>query len=148
MREHLRLLTINEGGKSVELREKLKSIGFRDTDGAVNRLQELSGTTNFVECLSRFLKVVMELAEPDELLVDFERFVLRSDDRTELYQFLIENPRAIEMLVKLFAGSRYLTETLLRDPESLRQLIQHRLLADLKNRDEGDIFKYLRGAIL
>lgn len=130
--------TITEGAESTGLsaKDRLTGIGFRDVDGAAARLKSLSGTPNATECLSRFLRSVSEMAEADELLVDFERFVLRSDDPAELYQFMLDNPRALEMLVKLFAGSRYLTETLLRNPKALRTLIQHRLLADLKSREE------------
>jgi glutamate-ammonia-ligase adenylyltransferase len=117
-------------------RERLTDVGFRDIEGATTRLVALSGTANSFECLTRLLDAITDTAEADELLVDFERFVLRSASRAELYQFLIEHPRGIEMLVKLFAGSRYLTETLLRNPGALRQLIQHRLLADLKTREE------------
>jgi [glutamine synthetase] adenylyltransferase / [glutamine synthetase]-adenylyl-L-tyrosine phosphorylase len=126
------------GGDAMEIPslERLKEAGFRDLEGALARLTALSGTPNSADCLNRLIRAMAEMAEADELLVDFERFVLRSGNRTELYQFLINNPRAIEMLVKLFAGSRYLTETLLRDTGALRQLVQHRLLADLKSREE------------
>src|SRR6478735_6542686 len=96
------------------LLERLTDAGFRDVAGAKARLVALSGPENSLECLTRLVRSISESADADELLVDFERFVQRSDDRAGLYQFLIENPRAIEMLVKLFAGSRYLTETLLR----------------------------------
>jgi glutamate-ammonia-ligase adenylyltransferase len=126
------------GGDTMETPsyERIKEAGFRDIDGAVARLKTLAGTDNAADCLNRLIRAMTDMAEADELLVDFERFVLRSGDRRELYDFLIHNPRAIEMLVKLFAGSRYLTETLLRDTGALRQLVQHRLLADIKSREE------------
>ena len=116
--------------------ERLTDVGFRNVDEAKARLHALSGPANSIELLTRLVRLISEMSEADELLVDFSRYVQRAGDRAKLYQFLIENPRAIEMLVKLFAGSRYLTETLLRDPEALRQLVQHRLLADLKSREE------------
>ena len=136
MKTHLQSLTEGDDSSQVSLKKRLTEIGFRDIEGAAVRLKSLSGTENSAECLSRLLRAITDMAEVDELLVDFERFVLRSGDRRELYQFLIDNPRGLEMLVKLFAGSRYLTETLLRNPSALRQLIQHRLLADLKTREE------------
>ena len=136
MRKYLQLLKDIDGSARVASLEQLASFGFRDAEGALARLKSLSGTSNSADCLSRFLRAVTDMAEADELLVDFERYVLRSGDREDLYQFLIDNPRALEMLVKLFAGSRYLTETLLRDPMALRRLIQHKLLADLKSREE------------
>ena len=136
MRKYLQLLTDFDDSARGATLERLVSVGFRDAEGALARLKSLSGTPNSAECLSRFLRAVTDMAEADELLVDFERYVLRSGDREVLYQFLIDNPRGLEMLVKLFAGSRYLTETLLRDPMALRRLIQHRLLADLKSRED------------
>ena len=136
MKENSKSLPVGLDAMEAALIEPLKDVRFRDVKEATTRLKTLSGTENSVECLSRLLHAVSDMAEADELLVDFQRFVQRSADRAELYQFLIDNPRAIEMLVKLFAGSRYLTETLLRDPAVLRQLIQHRLLADLKSREE------------
>lgn len=116
--------------------ERLTDVGFRNVDEAKARLQALSGPTNSAELLHRFVRTISEMADADELLVDFSRYVQRAGDRAKLFQFLIENPRAIEMLVKLFAGSRYLTETLMREPGALRQLVQHRLLADLKSRED------------
>ncbi|WP_010581798.1 [protein-PII] uridylyltransferase family protein [Schlesneria paludicola] len=136
MNEELPSLLVPESNPDNASSERPARPIFRDADEAQARLAALEGPTNAQECLSRFLQAIAEMSPPDELLVDFQRYVQRSDDRAELYQFLIDNPRAIEMLVKLFAGSRYLTETLLRDPAALRKLIQNRWLADLKTRDE------------
>ena len=136
MKDNTRSMSTDDLVPRNPLQDRMKEISFRNVDEAKSRLAALMGPPNSVECLSRLLKSISEIADADELLVDFQRYVQRSADRSELYQFLIENPRAIEMLVKLFAGSRYLTETLLREPGALRQLIQHRWLADLKSRDE------------
>ncbi len=136
MKKHLQLLADGDDSSQLSLNQQLKEVGFRDVPGATARLKSLSGVENAAECLSRLLRLVTDMSDVDELLVDFERFVLRSGDRKELFQFLTDHPRGLEMLVKLFAGSRYLTETLLRNPSALRQLIQHRLLADLKTREE------------
>lgn len=127
---------MERGVMEIELSEQVQGVGFHNARQAADRLALLSGTANSNECLSNFLRAISDMAEADELLVDFQRFAQRADERAELYQFLIDNPRAIEMLVKVFAGSRYLTEALLRDPMALRQLVQHRLLADFKTRDE------------
>lgn len=116
--------------------KRVKESRIRDIEVTRKRLTQLSDSVDGAECLVRFNRIAAEMADADELLVDFERFVNRAEDRNDLYRFLIENPRGIEMLAKLFAGSRYLTETLLRDPAMLRQLVQHRLLADVKSREE------------
>lgn len=120
--------------------EHLALLGFRDPVAIAQRTRLLVGKSDPTEATARtLLKLVTLLsdsADPAAGIGDFERFVQRSGNRTTLFAFLAENPRAIEMLVRLFISSRYLTETLLRNPESLRELIQHRQLADLKSREE------------
>ena len=136
MKNSLQLLVDGDKGGVAAINEWLASLGFRDSAGVAVRLKALLQLGTASECLDRLLLLLAEMDNADELLVDFERFVLRSGDPGELSSFLVDNPRALEMLIKLFVGSRYLTETLLRNPMALRQLIQHRLMADLKSREE------------
>ena len=126
--------------------ERLTKLGFRDVAGAIHRLRGLidaSLTADLADgSLHKLIGLLSEVADPDAGLIDFERFVQRATGRAELFQFLDDNPRAIEVLVRLFATSRYLTETVLRNPQTLRELIRHRRLADLKSREE-----FLEGAL-
>ncbi len=119
--------------------ENLHRLGFRD-ESVVNRLRGMVdkslSTVMAMGCLRKLLGLLGEVPDPDAGLIDFERFVQGAGDRVELFQFFDENPRAIEMLVRLFATSRYLTETVLRNPDSLRELTRHRRLAELKSREE------------
>ena len=119
--------------------ENLSRIGFQDS-GAADRLRGLVGESlsagQAIGSLRKFLGLLGDANDPDSGLIDFERFVLQAGDRGELFQFLDENPRAIEVLVRLFTSSRYLTETVLRYPETLRELTRHRRLAELKSREE------------
>ena len=119
--------------------ENLHRLGFRD-ERVTHRLRGLVdkslSTVMAIGCLRKLLGLLGEVPDPDAGLIDFERFVQAADDRVELFQFFDENPRAIEMLVRLFATSRYLTETVLRNPDSLRELTRHRRLAELKSREE------------
>ena len=142
MRKHLQQLTDGDDSLQHELPELLEGVGFRDVPGSLARLKALSGPPDSAELLTRLLHAITDMIEADELLVDFERYVLRVGDRNELYRFLNEQPRGLELLIKLFASSRYLTETLLRDPSALRRLVQHRLLADLKSRED-----FIEGAL-
>jgi len=87
-------------------------------------------------CLGTLLYAISESANPDHSLLNFERFLQRYDDRLKLYHFLAENPRAVEILVKLFVGSQFLTEILLRNPDYLEVLTNHKRLAEFKSRDE------------
>lgn len=126
--------------------ERLTKLGFRDAVGAANRLRGLidSKLTAALAAngLHKLIGLLSEIADPDAGMIDFERFVRQAADRVELFQFLDDNPRAIDVLVRLFASSRYLTETVLRYPQTLRELTRHRRLADLKSREE-----FLDGAL-
>jgi [glutamine synthetase] adenylyltransferase / [glutamine synthetase]-adenylyl-L-tyrosine phosphorylase len=82
------------------------------------------------------LASLSDAATPDASLINFERFVHSVDDRTDLFEYLAQNPRAVEILVKLFVGSQFLTEILLRNPGYLEELTQHRQLADFKSREQ------------
>ncbi len=126
--------------------ERLTRLGFGEAVGAASRLRGLIDSTLTADLaansLHKLIGLLSEIADPDAGLIDFERFVQRANDRAELFQFLDDNPRAIEVLVRVFASSRYLTETVLRNPQTLRELTRHRRLADLKSREE-----FLNGAL-
>ena len=78
---------------------------------------------------------------PDAGLINFERFVRASAARTDkppgaLFGYLARNPRAVEILVRLFVGSQYLTDILVRNPDYLRRLTEHRQLPAYKSRGD------------
>jgi glutamate-ammonia-ligase adenylyltransferase len=123
------------GGRSM-----LAEIGFQDVSAAWNRLRALRERGRDAQatrsCLRRLLIGLWESPTPDAALVSFERFLAQSADPGSVYAYLNAYPRAIEVLVKLFGGSQYLTETLLRNPEYLDRLTQHRRLSEVKSREE------------
>ncbi len=85
------------------------------------------------DCLPALLAALSDIADPDRVLVNLERFARNVPDRHALFQYLAQNPRAIEILVTLFAGSQFLTEILLRNPDSFQRLVEHKRLARLKS---------------
>jgi glutamate-ammonia-ligase adenylyltransferase len=85
------------------------------------------------DCLPALLVALSDVAEPDRVLVNLARFVCSIPNRHAFFQYLAQNPRAIEILVTLFAGSQFLTEILLRNPESFQRLVEHKRLARLKS---------------
>ncbi|HID22573.1 MAG TPA: hypothetical protein EYP14_09245, partial [Planctomycetaceae bacterium] len=121
-------------------RRVLTAIGFRDWEAAWRRLQGVcpddSCRSRLARCLPTLLTSLSETANPDGSLINFERFVQATDHPAELLSYLYENPRAVEILIKLFVGSQFLTEILLRNPNYLERLTQHTRLADIKSREE------------
>ncbi|MEI8379773.1 MAG: glutamine synthetase adenylyltransferase [Planctomycetota bacterium] len=136
----LRRMLDGDESSHVAIHEHLALLGFLDPESIARRTCALMepgvSTTAAAESLFKLMSLLSDSADPAAGMGDFERYVHRVTDRADLFKFLSENPRAIEMLVRLFTSSRYLTETLLRNPDSLRVLIQHRQLADLKSREE------------
>ncbi len=125
----------------------LTDIGFPDPPGTWKRLRVLSGVPPFPDyvkaSLSRLVLGLWDTPAPDAALRNFERFFAQVPQSRPLLEYLAARPRAVEILLKLFVRSQYLTETLLRSPILLDQLTQHRWLADLKSRED-----FLEAALL
>ena len=132
--------------------EILRSLGFDDIPIAIQRLSHICENDEqrviLKPCFRNFLFSLSESANSDQSLLNFERYLQRYGDRTELFKFLAANPRAVERLVRLFVGSQFLTEILLRNPGYLEDLTNHKRLADFKSRSEfyGEALNYLKTA--
>ena len=118
----------------------LAEIGFADPAGAWKRLRSLDGPLPsppaVVECLHKLVLGLSDTPSPETALKNFERLLAQVPQPRPLLEYLAARPRAIEILLKLFVRSQYLTEILLRSPVLLDRLTQHRWLADLKSREE------------
>jgi glutamate-ammonia-ligase adenylyltransferase len=80
------------------------------------------------EVLPALLLRLSGAAGPDRVLTHFDRLVSTHKDPLALYQFMVDNPRAIEILVTLFSSSQYLSEILFRNPDYLPWLVQQKLI--------------------
>jgi len=118
----------------------LAAVGFADLRKARHRLESLCGDevcrTALGDCLPMLLAALGETATPDGSLVNFERYVQGVPDRTTLFRYLADHPRAVEILVKLFVNSQFLTEILVRNPDYLERLTLHKRLAEFKYREQ------------
>jgi glutamate-ammonia-ligase adenylyltransferase len=118
-------------------RELLEPVGFADSGAAFERLARIGGAGEsrrlLANCLPTLLVTLSDTAQPDHALINFERFAQSVPDRAALFRDLQENPRTVEILVRLFVGSQFLTEILLSSPGHLDRLAQHKRLAELKS---------------
>src|ERR1700689_1604155 len=121
-----------------EAQSLLSAAGFADWRLALCRLREIAADENSRAALANVLPLLLvalsDAATPDASLRNFERYVQCVADRTSLLRYLASKPRAVEILVKLFVGSQFLTEILLRNPDYLEKLTNHKQLADIKSR--------------
>lgn len=113
---------------------------FEQPATALAALQRLSRDANSRTALAQVLPYLLlalgETAHPDRVLMSFERFVQGVAEPHSLLEALAINPRTVEMLVRLFDGSQFLTEILLRNPEYFVQITSRAALALPQTRDQ------------
>ena len=121
----------------------LAANGFVDPEAALHRLQRLADAPGALAALCaslpHLLAALADTASPDHVLVSIERLAQGAGDRAELFAYLAQNPRLIEMLATLFAGSQFLTEILLQQPDYARRLRQRQDLNRRKTVDQYHI---------
>jgi len=119
------------------LEDRLRGAGFREVTLAAERLRQLFAPpqpdTVWQVVFPTLLVCLADSAQPDHTLLNFERFVHNVPDRAALWQTLGTNPRGIEILIRLFIGSQFLTDILLCNPGYLDRLMEQKRLADLKS---------------
>ena len=116
--------------------ELLTAAAVSDPDAAARRLQDISHDPAVQEalaaCLAVVLPAVASAASPTAALVSFERFARSAAQPADLFHHLAANPRQAEMLITLFAGSHFLSEILLRNPDYFRLFSERRELSQPK----------------
>ena len=140
------------------LGEELDAVPFADPVAARGRLAALldragPGAAGVAgAAVGPLLSALAAAPNPDGGLVNFERFARAADGPHGLFAdapaggdprapggllaYLAANPRAAEILVRLSAGSQYLTDILIKNPPYLRRLTEHRRLPAYKSRAE------------
>ena len=131
---------VTEGtGSDGAVFEKIAIVGFSDSSGATRSLRRIRSAPEAGEFFAVFaphlLNALASAGSPDRVLATFERFLQGAADPLATYRFLAAHPRSVEMMVRLFSGSQFLAEILLRNPEYFEDLIDLRRLAQRKSRE-------------
>jgi [glutamine synthetase] adenylyltransferase / [glutamine synthetase]-adenylyl-L-tyrosine phosphorylase len=131
---------LSESLSAEDIRHWLMPLGFDDWEATHRRLLRIAGlaagSRAFRDLLPYLLSMLSEIGNPDRALVNLERFLTGSQHSAAQLHHLATHLRAMEILIKLFAGSQFLTEILLRNPEYFAQLTKHQRLAQLKSKEE------------
>src|SRR5512144_2601595 len=105
--EESRDLLLDEQGNEEQIQALLSAAGFTDWRGAQRCLQRMAAGPQARQALSEFLPHLLlalsGAAGPNRVLVNLERFSLSFDNPADILQYLAANPRAVEILVRLFA---------------------------------------------
>jgi len=120
-----------------EMHALLAPVGFNDWRASSRCLQRISRDSRvreaLADCMPHLLADLSHAANPDRVLINLERFAHSVDNPRNLFRYLADNPRAVEILVILFAASQFLTRILLRTPEYFMQLLERENLAQPKS---------------
>ncbi|MDI6774559.1 MAG: glutamate-ammonia-ligase adenylyltransferase [Verrucomicrobiota bacterium] len=117
----------------------LRRHGFADPARAYVNWRKLSGHE---EEKDRFAKLAIlacdslrHSADPDMALNNWERFVRALPDPYTHYELLFAQPRRMELLLSIFAGSQFLADTIVRAPEFLDWCTNPVILQGSRGRD-------------
>lgn len=117
----------------------LGKIPFEDQLQALTRIRNIpkaDTSTAYMTVLPNILRNLQETAYPDRVLINFEKLVQTVPDASTLFNDLARQPRMLEALFVLFAGSQFLTDVLIRYPEYLQQFRETTALARVKSRQQ------------
>lgn len=106
---------------------------FQDEKRAEQMLHTLAhGTTEmrisprtarlFAKLEPLLLDWLRRIANPDSTLARFVRFIERHGIRGLLFELLVSNPKLLELLMKLFDSSGFLTRIVLRRPQLIEEI--------------------------
>ncbi|MDX1521963.1 MAG: hypothetical protein R3264_10080, partial [Anaerolineae bacterium] len=131
---------LNPSADETVMETELAAVGFADRSAAAACLLRLAATpetrTALAQALPALLNALSEVADPNPVLVNIERFVKNIEKPIDLYHDFAQNPRLPEILTTIFSGSRFLTEILLHRPHYFERLTAHQQLAQQKEAHE------------
>jgi len=108
-------------------REILSSAGFQDPQRACRNLKDLAGNgarrVAFARLSLLATDILSRTPDPDMALNNWERFLHSVTSPEFHYRLLLDQPMRLEILLKIFAGSQFLADTLIRAPGTLDWVI-------------------------
>ncbi len=130
-----------------ELADRISALGFADQAAARRNVGMLRDGPAFTRMPARarrylgkiaplILSRVLRSPDPDMALGHTERFLSAVGARTMFYALLFENRAVIDVLVRLFGSSRFLSGYLLRHPELMDTFLRKDLALLVKTKSE------------
>lgn len=109
----------------------LAAAGFQNPGRGVANLRRMAGTDTR-ETFARLLVLAWDYltrsSDPDMALNNWERFTEQVGHRDAFFRQLLEQPRRMEIMLRIFAGSQFLSETLIRNPVFLEWISDPRVV--------------------
>ncbi|MGE5663305.1 MAG: bifunctional [glutamate--ammonia ligase]-adenylyl-L-tyrosine phosphorylase/[glutamate--ammonia-ligase] adenylyltransferase, partial [Deltaproteobacteria bacterium] len=141
------LALLDREGEGPDVLSRLERMGFTDPAAAARNLSVLREGPPFTRLPARarryldkiaplILERVVRTPAPDMALTHTERFLSAVGARTMFYALLYENRKVIDVLVRLFGSSRFLSGYLLRNPHLLDAFLRKDAAPILKTKSE------------
>jgi glutamate-ammonia-ligase adenylyltransferase len=124
----------------------LRSAGFRNIERAHVNLKSLAGAGVRKETFSKLALLAVEILsrkpDPDMALNNWERFIRALVSPEFHFNLLLSQPMRLEILMGVFSGSQFLSDTLVRNPGFLDWVVIPEILH--RTREVKDIEEELR----
>ncbi|MGA1870790.1 MAG: glutamate-ammonia-ligase adenylyltransferase [bacterium] len=126
-----------------ELQKKILSdIGFNNIERAALNLRKLAGKGNRRDTFAKLAILACDILsnkpDPDMALNNWERFVSSLPLHEVDYAQLLSQPVRLEILLSMFSGSQFLSDTLIRYPEFFTWVTTPKNLHRLPDRENFD----------
>ena len=101
----------------------LGTAGFRNPARGIVNLRRMAGPQENREAFARLVVLAWDYlrrsGDADMALNNWDRFTEQVTDRGAFFRELLEQPRRLEVMISIFAGSQFLSDTLIRTPAFL-----------------------------
>ncbi len=123
------------------LKHKLLSEGgFMDPERAFRNLKVLAGDTKRRQLFARLAvlawDILADAPDPDMALNNWERLISAGElDPEEHYTRLLAQPKRLDILLAIFAGSQFLADSIIRNPDLLTWVSAPDQIRKVRSRD-------------
>jgi len=137
--QSIRDLLLRDTLSASEVERTWRALGHTDWEQADRLLQRLAREPQvrlaLAEVAPELLGAMRRCADPSMAFRNFSRFVEVTANPLALFHYLRDDPRTVAVLVALFAGSQFLSEVLLRNPEYFELLTSEKKLREVWSRE-------------
>ncbi len=125
-------------GNPDQLRKFLSKLRFQNPDAAAKSILSLASDPLSFDPFSSVFGILTDCLaicpDPDLALNNLERFTAAVFSRSTLYGYFKSRPALLELIIKLFGSSHYLSDALVRNPEYLDWISDPDILESKKDR--------------
>ncbi|MCG8478820.1 MAG: glutamate-ammonia-ligase adenylyltransferase [Spirochaetales bacterium] len=116
-------LVLSDSIEEERISRVLVEAGFRNPSRGIVNLRRMAGHGEAREQFARLVVLAWDYlrrsGDPDMALNNWDRFTEQVEDRIAFFRELLAQPRRMEIMLTIFAGSQFLSDTLIRTPAFL-----------------------------